>query len=246
MKVRYDNLRKLDLERSQMNAQREDYVAMMVHELRSPLAVIKGSADLLIKEHEALTQEQNDTMLSQIHESSSDLLAIVNDILDVSKIESGRFEVKLDVGNLNKTLQDEANYYAALAEQKEIRVETQLDENIPELKFDSDRVKHILNNLLSNAIKFTDNGGSVVIKSRMRDEKVEISVSDTGQGVPDNMKSKLFNKFVQMENRRHSKEKGTGLGLVIAKGIVEAHGGQIWVEDNDPQGARFVFTIPIS
>jgi len=247
LKGKYEHLLKLESDHFKETKQREDYVAMMVHELRSPLSVIKGSADLVLREEKNLEEDQKFTLLSQIKESSNDLLDVVNDILDVSKIESGRLDIKKAKGDLNKVLKDEADYYMALAREKEIRVETILDENIPHFEFDADRMKHVMNNLLSNALKFSDNGGSVTITSRLTDEyHVEVCVADTGSGVPDDMKGKLFNKFVQMENRRNKKEKGTGLGLVITKGIIEAHGGSIWIEDNQPVGAKFMFTVPVS
>jgi signal transduction histidine kinase len=247
MKARYENVLKNESEQYKMNKQRDDYTAMMVHELRSPLSVIKGSADLVLREEKSLSSDQRYTLLSQIKTSSKDLLDIVNDILDVSKIESGRFEIKKKKGNLNEVLQDEAEYYMALAREKDIEVVTNLSQDIPQFEFDEDRIKHVMNNLLSNALKFTDEGGKVeIISEKTPENDVKVTVSDNGVGVVDNMKGKLFNKFVQMENRQNSKEKGTGLGLVIAKGIVEAHGGGIWVEDNDPQGAKFIFTVPIT
>jgi signal transduction histidine kinase len=247
LKAKYEHLLKMESDHFKQSKQRDDYVAMMVHELRSPLSVIKGSADLVLREEKNLEEEQKYTLLSQIKESSNDLLEVVNDILDVSKIESGRFEIKKKKNDLNKVLQEEAEYYMALARDKEIMVETDLSNEIPQFEFDEDRIKHVMNNLLSNALKFTDAGGKVVIQSGTIDNyHVQVSVSDSGTGVPDDMKGKLFNKFVQMENRKDTKEKGTGLGLVIAKGIVEAHGGSIWVEDNQPVGAKFLFTIPMA
>lgn len=247
LKSKYEHLLKMESEHFKETKQREDYVAMMVHELRSPLSVIKGSADLVLREEKNLQEEQKYTLLSQIKESSNDLLEVVNDILDVSKIESGRLDIKKTKADLNRVLLDEANYYMALAREKEIEVETIFDDNIPEFEFDADRIKHVMNNLLSNALKFTDNGGQVTIKSRLVDDyHVEVSIADTGVGIPDDVKNKLFNKFVQMENRKNTKEKGTGLGLVITKGIIEAHGGSIWIEDNQPIGANFLFTIPIT
>jgi len=247
LKGKYEHLLKMESEHFKQNKQRDDYVAMMVHELRSPLSVIKGSADLVLREEKNLEEEQKYTLLSQIKESSNDLLDVVNDILDVSKIESGRFQVKKVKGDFNKVLQEEADYYMALARERDITVETKLPEDVPMFEFDEDRIKHVMNNFLSNALKFTDAGGTVTIESRVSDEyHVEVCISDNGVGVPDELKGKLFNKFVQMENRKNTKEKGTGLGLVIAKGIVEAHGGSVWVEDNHPSGARFLFTIPIA
>jgi len=237
----------MESEHFKQSKQRDDYVAMMVHELRSPLSVIKGSADLVLREERNLEEDQKYTLLAQIKESSNDLLEVVNDILDVSKIESGRLQVKKKKGDLNKVLQEEADYYMALARDREIGVETRLADNLPLVEFDEDRIKHVMNNLLSNALKFTDAGGKVAIESSVIDNyHVQVGVLDTGSGVPDDMKGKLFNKFVQMENRKDTKEKGTGLGLVIAKGIIEAHGGSIWVEDNQPLGAKFLFSIPMA
>jgi len=247
LKAKYEHLLKMESEHFKQNKQRDDYVAMMVHELRSPLSVIKGSADLVLREEKNLQEEQKYTLLSQIKVSASELLEVVNDILDVSKIESGRFEIKKRKGDLNKVLQDEAAYYMALARDREVGVETILSDKIPHFDFDEDRMKHVMNNLLSNALKFTGAGGKVTIVSNLIDNyHVEVAICDTGKGVPDDMKGKLFNKFVQMDNRKDSRDKGTGLGLVIAKGIVEAHGGSIWIEDNQPIGAKFLFTIPMA
>ena len=247
LKAKYEHLLKMESEHFKQSKQRDDYVAMMVHELRSPLSVIKGSADLVMREERNLEEEQKYTLLAQIKESSNDLLEVVNDILDVSKIESGRFEIKKKKGNLNKVLQEEADYYMALARDKEIAVETKLADDLPLIDFDEDRIKHVMNNLLSNALKFTNAGGKVVVESGVLDNyHIQVCVCDSGRGVPDDMKGKLFNKFVQMDNRKDTKEKGTGLGLVIAKGIVEAHGGSVWVEDNQPVGAKFLFTIPMA
>ncbi len=247
LKAKYEHLLKMESEHFKQSKQRDDYVAMMVHELRSPLSVIKGSADLVMREERNLEEEQKYTLLAQIKESSNDLLEVVNDILDVSKIESGRFEIKKKKANLNEVLQEEADYYMALARDKEIAVETRLADDLPLIDFDEDRIKHVMNNLLSNALKFTNAGGKVVIESGVLDNyHIQVCVCDSGRGVPDDMKGKLFNKFVQMDNRKDTKEKGTGLGLVIAKGIVEAHGGSVWVEDNQPVGAKFLFTIPMA
>lgn len=247
LRAKYSNLEKLEDNQSEQNKRRDDYMAMMVHELRSPLSVIKGSADLVIREDQALSTEQRFTLLGQIKQSSSDLLAIVNDILDVSKIESGRLEIRKVVGNIDKLLGEEAEYYMALAREKEILVKTELHASEAKVEFDEDRVKHVLNNLLSNALKFTENEGTVVVSSRVVDNRaVEVTVADNGRGIQDDIKGKLFNKFVQADSNMVAKDKGTGLGLVIAKGIIEAHGGAIWVEDNEPKGARFVFTIPLA
>lgn len=225
---------------------KDDFLAMVVHELRSPLAVIKGSSDLLIKETKSLTSAQITDLLKQVRSSSGDLLNLVNDMLDVSKMEAGRFEIYPKDTNINNILEDETRRYTMLAKEKEVEIKLHLDPLVSNLRFDPDKIRQVLNNLLSNAVKFTPAGGYVEIRAEKSVGKVRISVADTGIGIPDEVKSKLFNKFVQGRSIAGSEEKGTGLGLVIAKGIVEAHGGIIWMEDNKPKGTKFVFTLPLS
>ncbi len=225
---------------------REEFLAMIIHELRAPLSVIKGSADLIIREAGTLTKDQISELLDQIKTSSSDLLGMVNDMLDVSKIEAGRFEIYPKDAVLNDVLEEEYKMYVPLASEKGIDFSIHLDPYVSHVRFDPDKIRQVLNNLLSNALKFTPQGGKVDLLSEKVDGKVKITVSDTGIGIPEQIKAKLFNKFVQGAAGNHSSEKGTGLGLVIAKGIVEAHNGSIWMEDNKPKGVKFLFTLPIS
>ena len=222
---------------------REDFTAMMIHELRSPLTVIRGISDFLVKERGRLKAEQYDNLMNQVKKSSTSLLTVVNDLLDAAKVESGEFEVHKKINDINELLHEEVKYYSGLAGEKDTRITVETDKSIQKFGFDYQKLGQVLNNLLSNAIKFTKNG-EVVIISKNLGNKVEVSVSDTGEGISDEMKPKLFNKFIQFRNSAVSNIDGTGLGLVIAKGIVEAHGGKIWIEDNKPSGARFVFVIP--
>ena len=223
---------------------RQDFTAMMVHELRSPLTVIKGTSDLLIKEYKNLNSEQVNTFIVQIKDSAIALLGIVNELLDASKIEAGKVELFKKQGDINKIINDEFNYYYNLARDKGINFSFDLDLSIQKFYFDEQKIKQVLNNLLSNAIKFTDPGGTLVIVSKNYGSYIGISVNDSGKGVPDEVKELLFQKFVQARESDKSNEQGTGLGLVICKGIVEAHGGRIWIEDNVPKGAKFIFTLP--
>lgn len=223
--------------------EREQFIAMLVHELRSPLSIIRGSCDLLVKEAYNLTQDQIKNMLNQLSDSAKLMLDIVNDLLDVSKMESGKFEILKEVTDLNNLIKEESNYFNVLADKKGIKLNIFLDSALTPGAFDSERVKQVMNNLLSNAIKFTDTGGIVLVSTKKAGKNVVVEVSDTGIGIPAAQKSKLFHKFSQIPNGNH--EKGTGLGLVVAKGIVEAHGGKIWVEDNQPKGSKFIFTLPL-
>lgn len=222
---------------------REEFVAMMIHELRSPLTVILGTSDLLTKRKDKMGQEQQDDMLKQITSTAESLLKIVNDLLDAAKIESGKFEIVKQTGNINELLRQEVGYYENLANNKGLELEFDLDESVSDMDFDKMRITQVLNNLISNAIKFTSEG-KITVVSKKDDGGVEISVIDTGTGISDKQKSKIFNKFVQAHDLKDPTQLGTGLGLVIAKGIVEAHGGNIWVEDNHPKGSVFKFNLP--
>jgi signal transduction histidine kinase len=246
LKIRLSDSEKRKQHEQDIQKVRDDFLAMMIHDLRSPLAVIRGSADLILKEADSLDKNEVYEFLVQIKASSTQLLGMVNDLLDISKIESGRYEVYFKEANLNDILTEESKVYSTLAKEHNVTIDLDLDDNLKHFKFDSDKIKQVLNNLLSNAIKFTPEGGKVVLISKKRDPVMaEIRIKDTGIGVPDEVKPRLFHKFVQGVELGVNHEKGTGLGLVIAKGIVEAHGGTIWMEDNKPKGSVFVFTLPL-
>ena len=224
-----------------------DYIAMLVHELRSPLSVIRGASDLLIKELATLEANQIHMLLSQIRKSSTGLLGLVNDILDVSKMKAGKFEIHKVRGNLIELIKEVTSYIDPLIQVKGIHLTLDVKSDYNELAFDAERLRQVLNNLLSNAIKFTPKDGEITIRVIQIANGIEIRVSDTGIGIPDMDKETLFHKFMQGHNNGNSdKDKGTGLGLVIAKGIIEAHGGKIWIEDNKPKGACFIFDLPIN
>ena len=226
-------------------AKQGDFLPMVVHELRAPLSVIRGAADLLIKSTDGLNAEQIHTLLNQIKTSSSSLLKMVGDILDVSKMEGGKFQINKTFGVIEDVLREECSYFESLAKVKKISLNCPNAEDIPSFSFDPERVKQVLNNLLSNAIKFTPEGGIVSVTAKKDDGLVRLEVCDTGVGIPNKDRPLLFQKFFQASNQDGVTEKGTGLGLVIAKGIVEAHGGKIWIEDNKPQGCKFIFTLSL-
>ncbi|MFC1700209.1 sensor histidine kinase [Patescibacteria group bacterium] len=222
-----------------------DVIPMLVHELRAPLSVIKGATDLLLKSTNEMNADQVRDLLAQIKSSSEGLLKMVGDILDVSKMEAGKFQISKTYGSIGGVLKEECGYFDSLARVKEISLSCATVKDIPEFSFDPERVKQVMNNLLSNAVKFTSKGGSVKVMAKLVDSVVEVSVVDTGIGVPESDQPKLFHKFFQASNQNGLNQKGTGLGLVITKGVVEAHGGKIWFEDNKPKGAKFIFTLPL-
>lgn len=242
-----------DSEEERLSNLREDFTAMVVHELRAPLTVIRGSADMILQNRDKFTQQDIDIFLNQIKSSAWDLLKLVSDLLDSAKIESGKFTVNKSPCLLNKVLEQEVENYKVFTESKNIDLVLDLSDAIPSIEADKEKIVQVLNNLLSNAVKFTYKGeithmgdrGFIKVGSRLQEGFLQIFVADNGPGIPNEVKKQLFNKFVQARESQISNESGTGLGLVIAKGIVEAHGGKIWVEDNVPKGSVFIFTLPV-
>lgn len=228
------------------NEQKEDYMAMMIHDIRTPLSVIRGAADILLVEDKNLQQEDKEKLLNQIKETSEELLKMAGNILDVSKIEMGRFEIHKVKADLNMILKGEHDYFLPLVNKNGLKMEIKLDPGISKVDLDPDQLKRVLNNLISNAIKFTPSGGSILISSKkFNSSSIEVCVADTGIGIKDSIKKKLFNKFIQGDQTEKSAGTGYGLGLVVVKEIVSLHGGKIRIEDNIPKGTRFIFTLPL-
>jgi len=243
-----------DSEEENLKNLREDLTAMMVHELRAPLTVIRGSADMVLKNRERFSQQDIDLLLNQIKDSAWGMLKLVSDLLDSAKIESGKFTVNKLPCSINQVLKEEVESYKVFTESKNIDLVLDLSESVSLVDVDKEKIVQVLNNLMSNAIKFTYKGdithmgerGFIKVGSRLQGGFVQVFVADNGPGIPNEVKRQLFSKFVQARESSISNESGTGLGLVIAKGIVEAHGGKIWVEDNVPKGSVFIFTLPVS
>lgn len=230
--------------KSSKHSNTDDFLPILVHELRSPLSVIKGAADLLIKSTDELSVAQIQTLLTQIKNSSTTLLTMVGSILDISKMENGKFEINKTFSDINAVLNEECSYFDPLTKIKKLSIQCTVDKDIPNFSFDTERIKQVLSNLISNAIKFSPEGGVITIISKKTGSDCVVNVSDLGVGIPENERELLFQKFFQASNQ-NGVQKGTGLGLFISKGIVEAHGGKIWFENNSPQGSKFCFSIPI-
>lgn len=225
--------------------QRDEFTATMVHDLRSPLSVIRSSADLMLTEKDNLTPEQITDLLNQTKISSTRLLNIVTDLLDLAKIDAGKIELFSKPEDLNAILDETYKQYFPQAKDRGVNIITDLDQNIKLVNLDAEKIRHVLSNLLSNAVKYTEPGDTVFIISKLKADCVEVCISDTGKGISDEDKPKLFNKYVQAVEHKKKNQVGTGLGLSIVKGVIEAHKGKIWIEDNQPKGTKFLFTLPV-
>ncbi|MBN2093830.1 MAG: PAS domain-containing protein [Candidatus Zambryskibacteria bacterium] len=254
---------------------REEFTSMIVHELRSPLDSIKKIIELMVAGSIKADSDEYKEYLNMAHQSSSSMLEMVNDILDLSKLQAGKFEINKEDANIKNVIENRITFFKISANSKNLSLESSLSENIPEIiKFDPQAVKQILNNFISNAMKFTSQGGSILVSAFTLDSKSNFSininkdkfkvfpeisnfrirkpslcvvVSDTGIGISQDHLKDLFQTYKQVKmDQIDDESKGTGLGLVIAKGIAEAHSGNVGVVSREGIGSSFFFTIPLS
>ena len=222
---------------------RKDFTSMMVHDLRAPLNVMYGTSDLLVTRYNEIEKKKFDDLLLEIKNSAHSMLGIVNDLLDEAKIEAGKFVPQKSEGDIVSLIKKQVDFFKPLADKKSLYIKTEFPKDFIKLSFDQDQVPRVIANLISNGIKFTKEGG-ITVKLSELEKELQVSVIDTGCGINEEQQKRLFNKFEQMRSPVDPAQKGTGLGLVIAKGIVEAHDGKMWVDSDGKSGAVFNFTLP--
>jgi len=235
---------------------KEDFTNTVVHELRSPLTAIKAAAELMEWAHNL--DENQKKLINIIDEQSKRMLADITSLLDAAKLESGHFTVWQAANDIKKIIQDSIDLFLPEAEKKHIALLSDVTPNLPMGFVDPMRVSQILNNLLSNSLKFTNPGGRIDIKASMQHNEylphtlinpgILIAVTDNGIGIPKEKQGMLFNKFSQITQDTHTPvgHEGTGLGLYVSKGIVEAHGGTIFLNSTPGVGTTISFTLPIA
>ncbi len=233
-------LRNREVERA--NRLKSQFLASMSHELRTPLNAVIGFSELLSEETAGPMNEKQRRYIEHVLTGARHLLQLINDILDLAKVESGQLLLRPENFSLAEALPEVLSTIKPLAMNKRITVESRV---APEVRLQADRirVKQILYNLLSNAVKFTAEGGQVWIDARPAGETVCVTVSDTGVGIPPEEHQAIFNEFYQVGTTTKGVKEGTGLGLAISRRLVEAHEGNIWVESEPGKGSRFSFTV---
>lgn len=225
------------------NRQLETFAAVVAHDLRNPVGLIQTSAGFLLDE---LLQDGSDPVRRQlqiIHRSATRANRLIQDLMDVARLDAGQFTLEREQTSIAPALDEILEVHRTAAAEMGIRLESRVSNELPLLDADRDRLVQVFDNLLSNAIKFTRVGGTVRIEAEQDQSWVRFSVIDTGAGIPEELRTHLFDRFWQA---RSSDRRGLGLGLAIAKGLVEAHGGQIWVESQLGQGTTFRFTMPVA
>ena len=226
------------------NHLKSEFLSGMSHELRTPLHTIIGFTELLEEEIQGPLNDKQRRYMRHIHQDSQHLLALINDVLDLSKIESGQIELQREMFPVSDALEEAVASIRPRGEAKSIQIEIIVPDPM-HVYADRLRFKQILYNLLSNAVKFTPEGGRVWVQVNRTKEFVEVSVLDTGVGVPASARDSIFDKFYQVGQRQAGGIEGTGLGLAITRHLVEEHGGSIQLESEPGQGSRFTFSIPV-
>lgn len=221
---------------------KEDFTNMMVHELRAPLAAVKDSSELMI-ENKKLTDNDKNELLSIINSQSKILLEQIADLLDAAKIEGGKLTVNKKADDLGLAISQTVKAFLPMAEKRGINLFSKISA-LPAVNFDRNRIVQVLNNLISNSLKFTPVGGQVKVTAAVNGNFVNVSVSDTGVGIPLEKQKDLFSKFYQVQNPQHPG--GTGLGLYVTKGIVEAHNGKVQLLSEEGKGTTVSFYLPLN
>ena len=224
---------------------RDTFTHTIVHELRSPLASIKGSAELLLKGK--VPEDEKEKMLAVIKSSAERMISQVSDLLDSAKLDAGKLSIVKEATDINEVIKNSVELFSSSATLKHINIFKELDDKLPKIMLDAARIGQVLNNLISNSIKYTPEEGKVTVKSRQEGGNLELLVEDTGMGIAEEKKALLFSKFATINNKslNDGGQTSTGLGLYITKGIVEAHGGKIWVESELGKGTKTFVSIPI-
>jgi signal transduction histidine kinase len=223
---------------------KSEFLANMSHELRTPLNAIIGFSEVLTDRMFGELNEKQEEYLKDIYASGTHLLSLINDILDLSKIEAGRMELELTDFHLPTALDNALTLVRERAGRKSITLQTSVDQGLGEIRADERKIRQVVLNFLSNAIKFTPEGGRIEIAAEPKDGSVEVSVSDTGVGIAPEDQEAVFEEFRQV-GAAEKKVEGTGLGLTLCRKFIELHGGRIWVKSQLGAGSTFTFTIPV-
>ena len=232
----------VELER--LNQLKNEFLGMAAHDLRNPIGGILTLTELLYHEVATVLTDEQLGFLSDIERSSKFMLRLIDDLLDVSSIEAGHLHVNRRPSDLCKLLEHNVGINAKLARQKQIHVDLQIESALPKLSLDEGKIEQVLNNLISNAVKFSQSGAVVEVRARVHDGGVLISVRDQGPGIPETERDTLFQPYGRTSVRSTTGERSTGLGVAIARKIVEGHEGRIWMESQVGVGSVFLFTLP--
>jgi len=236
-----------DIER--LSKVKSDFVSIISHELRTPLTSIKESLSLVLDELTGPLNEEQKRFLMMTKSNVDRLANIIMDVLDFSRLDSGRITMHKRKGDINKLIEDIHAVMADSVRRKNLKFNLEFSDGMEPIWFDPERIGQVLRNLVSNAVKFNKENGTIKISSSKQyingKQMIKISVEDTGIGISNNDMKGLFKQFEPVDTSMTRRHSGVGLGLVISKGIIQLHGGDIWVESERGAGSKFIFTLPI-
>ncbi len=227
-----------------LNDLKNKFLGMASHDLRNPISTIQGFSKILLDHGETLAEDAKKEFLQSIHKVSNDMLTLLDDLLNISTIESGKLELQVKRGSFGQLVKERVRMYQVMAERKNLATHLDIEE-MAEFSFDPNRISQVIDNLLSNAIKFSPPGKEIYIWLGQRNGQAKFSVRDQGPGISPEDQDKLFKHFQKLKARPTADEPSHGLGLAIAKKMVEAHKGKITVESQPGSGATFSFLIPL-
>jgi signal transduction histidine kinase len=227
---------------------KNDFVSLVSHELRTPLAAMKGATDNLLDGIAGQLNAAQENCLMITKRNIDRLGRLISDLLDISRIEAGRIQIDKAPVDMVNLVNDVLRLFQEAAQQRGLKLVTSFAAGLPgQINIDPDKITQVVTNLVGNAVKFTPGGGQITVSVSKNDDSVQVDIVDSGLGIPRQDLDKLFTKFYQVINKdsKETTKKGTGLGLAISKGIVEKHGGKIWVESAAGKGSKFSFTLPL-
>lgn len=244
VKERTKELAEANEELIHSNKMKSEFVSAVSHELRTPLTSIKGYASILSQEKLGPIPEAVKERLERINKHTNSLTELIDGLLDISRIESGKIEMKMEELKIRGLIDTVFDVVRPQAKEKDIEIKVDIPAEVTQLWADKGQIERVLLNLLNNAIKFTSEGGKVIIRAMEKDGYVQIDVSDTGIGIAETDLKKIFTEFYRADNPINQKIKGTGLGLSLTRRIIEANKGKIWVTSKLGKGSTFSFTLP--
>jgi two-component system sensor histidine kinase GlrK len=228
----------------ELDKMKSDFFSLVSHELRTPLSTIIMGIGLLKDGAEGAITENQKKLLATLYKESKRVIELADSLLDLSKMEAGMMTYPLEQKDLAPLIDMVIQEIGPIVESKKINIEAKIVEKLPPINMDSEKILQVLRNLIGNAVKFTPNGGEVKISARSINGGVEVSVADTGPGIPAESLSTIFEKFRQIKSKGSRQIQGTGLGLAIAKQIITYHSGKIWAKSEPGNGSTFVFVLP--
>jgi signal transduction histidine kinase len=235
---------------AEANRMKSEFVSIVSHQLRTPLSALKWSLDLLRSKRLGEINEKQKEYLDIVNDSGDKMIRLVNDLLNVSRIEQGRFTIQPKSFAIDEMVSETIREFEAIASVNNIRLSLVKDKDLPNVFADQDKIRMVIQNLIDNAIKYSKKGGGLVIitaeRDKEKDKKIKLSVKDDGTGIPFFMQKHVFGKFFRGENLIKQKVEGTGLGLFIARGIVKISNGEIGFKSEEGKGSIFWFTLPVA